>query len=47
MDAHIRLATSVKKNISHRNLDHLLTMDVDKLESLVDIKSLNLSKKKV
>lgn len=28
----------------HRNLDHLLIMDVDKLKSLADIKSLSLSK---
>ena len=39
MDECIRLATSVKKNITHRNLDHLLTMDMDKLKLLADMRS--------
>lgn len=46
IDECIRLATSVKKNIIHRNLDHLLTMDVGKLKSLADVKLLSFSKKR-
>ena len=41
MVEHIRLAKSVKENITYRNLDHLFAMDMDKLKSLVHIGSYN------
>ena len=37
MDELLNIVQSVKDGISHKNLDHLLKMDVDKLKSDVDV----------
>ena len=47
MDELLNIAQSVKYGISHKNLDHLLKMDVDKLRKLAaTIQPLSLSKKR-
>ena len=46
MDELLNISQSVKNGISHKNLDHLLKMDVDKLRKLVaTVQPLSLSKK--
>ena len=48
MDELLNIAQSIKNGISHKNLDHLLKMDVDKLRKLVAIvQPLSLSKKRL
>ena len=47
MDELLNITQSVKNGISHKNLDHLLKMDVDKLRRLAStIQPLSLSKKR-
>ena len=47
MDELLNIAQSIKNGISHKNLDHLLKMDVDKLRRLLaTIQPLCLSKKR-
>ena len=47
MNKLINIAQTIKNGISHKNLDHLLKMDVDKLKVVVaTIQPLSLSKKR-
>ena len=47
MDELLNIAQSIKYGISHKNLDHLLKIDVDKLRKLAaSVQPLSLSKKR-
>ena len=47
MEKLINIAQSIKNRISHKNLDHLLKMDVDKLRTFAaTVQPLSLSKKR-
>ena len=47
MDELLNIVQSVKYGISHKNLDHLLKMDVDKLRKLAaSVQPLSLSKRR-
>ena len=47
MDELINISQSIKNGISHKNLDHLLKMDVDKLRTFIaTVQPLSLSKKR-
>ena len=47
MDELINIAQSIKNRISHKNLDHFLKMDVDKLRTFAaTVQPLSLSKKR-
>ena len=48
MDELLNISQSIKNSISHKNLDHLLKMDVDKLRRLAGtVQPLSLSNKRL